>query len=111
MSDSLDDILATYSVEQLNNVIRRAEEEIERKKVDEIQQARRQFKPSTSRFVNRPCTGAAVLCRQPEKPAYARQSQYCAAPYALRRIAGIVFRQAFTLDFPFPASIFVLTID
>ena len=43
MSDSLDDILAAYSVEQLNNVIRKAEEEIERKKVDEIQQARRQW--------------------------------------------------------------------
>lgn len=43
MSDNIDKILESYSIEQLNSVIRKAQDEVDRKKVDEIQVARRQW--------------------------------------------------------------------
>ena len=43
MSETISDFLESSSIEQLNSLIKKAQEEIERKKVDEIQLARRQW--------------------------------------------------------------------
>ncbi len=43
MSETISDILDSSSIEQLNSLIKKAQEEIERKKVDEIQVTRHQW--------------------------------------------------------------------
>ena len=43
MSETISDILESSSIEQLNSLIKKAQEEIERKKVDEIQVTRNRW--------------------------------------------------------------------
>ncbi len=43
MNNNIDDVIKSSSIEQLHNLIRKAEEEIEHKKVDEIEATRNEW--------------------------------------------------------------------
>ena len=70
MSDTINDILDSSSLDQLNTLIRRAQEEIERKKVDEIQMTRHRWVEEARSFGMSPEEVLQYSGRRKGRPKY-----------------------------------------
>ena len=70
MSETINGILDSSSIEQLNSLIKKAQEEIERKKVDEIQVTRHRWIEEAAQFGMSPEDVLQYSGRRKGKPKY-----------------------------------------